>query len=74
MDGKACDACGVGLGAGLQCSSLVPLAPHAAAVNHEPVAETANLTITPGTRWRISRTLETLNMSGALTEACGVIG
>ncbi|RGQ37512.1 hypothetical protein DWY99_10655 [[Clostridium] leptum] len=35
--------------------SLVPLAPRAAAADHEPAAETANLTITLDTPWRRSR-------------------
>lgn len=52
--------------------SLVPLAPHAAAANHEPVAETANLTITPRYAVADIADTETLNMSGELTEACGV--
>lgn len=52
--------------------SLVPLAPRAAAADHEPAAETANLTITP--RYAAAEIAETeaLDMHGELVEACGI--
>lgn len=52
--------------------SLVPLAPRAAAADHEPAAETANLTITP--RYAVAEIAEAeaLDMHGELVEACGI--
>lgn len=52
--------------------SLVPLAPYASAADHEPVAETANLTVTPRYASADIADTEILDMSGELAEACGV--
>ena len=52
--------------------SLVPLAPRAAAADHEPAAETANLTITPRYAAAEIAEAEALDMHGELVEACGI--
>ena len=52
--------------------SLVPLAPHASAADHELVSETANLTIVPRYAAAEIADTEVLDMNGELVEACGI--